>query len=435
MPLTYDRLATALISLDPFRWPWGPAGVAVPRGTRRIARRLARLAAVATARRGGRALDDLPQRIASVDPAGSYGIFPDLPPLDGRHPVVLAHGPSLRALVPALAAHRDRLYLVAPLRTALRLAEGGVRPDVAVLADVASVAYDLSQQAWDAAPAVIRRSLEADVPLVTEPLAPAAIHAGFARVRLFDDGLGGLPSAARLPFWGSALLPSLCLPLALGATTVGVGGLDMGAPNGPARRTWRGSPMFLDEALEVTHGVLECLAEALPGGFVDLTMDSVAKRGWVPATIRELLDRPAAPVTPLASAGAMAAADVLRHVLDRADTLAQTVSAIVGAGSRIGALAEAPVCDALAALVRQAEEAWADDPGARAALSLVHTPYLRSLWELRDLRVEPRDAGTATIMKARLIGPEIAALGPAFERWIGAIRASARPYDVRRATA
>jgi hypothetical protein len=432
MDVTYERVSHALLVADPFRWTWGPPAGASPRVTPALERRVARLRARASAEHVGRAMGDIAHLLGGVDPARRFGLFPDVPRLGGRHPVVLAHGPSLQTLLPVLAAHRDRLYLVAPLRTALRVAEAGVFPDIAVLADAAVQTSELSVRAWKSAPADRRRVLEEHATLLTEPLAPVAIHRGFARVRVFDNGLGWLPPEGTLPFWGSALLPSVCLPLALGAPAVAIGGMDMEASHGRACRTWSGRSACLDPKLAVAHGLLEALGVSLPGRFVDLSADSIAKRGFELMNVERLLAQPTASGTEVVPGATMSVADALHHVLAAADAFGSTITGMTAVASRVCALAASEQrSPELERLVRQMEHEWAEESAPKAALSLLQPRYLRALWQLREAGFTPQNPQAAVRMKARLIGPEIAGLESAYSEWLAIIRTAAGCPDLR----
>jgi len=426
MPLTDDLVLRTLVALDPFRWTWSDRASA-PRGVSALRHRLERLRERAQAGHAGRGMGDVAHLLRLVDPARAFGAFPDVPPLAGRHAVVLAHGPSLRALLPSIAAQRDRLYVVAPLRTALQLADAGVWADVVVLADAAAETSALSLAAWQAAPVAHRRTLQAQATLVTEPLAPAGVHGGFAQVRAFDDGLGWMPADAALPFWGSAMLPSVCLPLALGAPTVAIGGMDMGATHGRAGRTWSGRATRLDPKLTIALGLLEALGTALPGRFVDLSADAIVKRGFQAVDVPGLLARPVAEGDRVVHPRyVVRAADALRSLVGEADRFGEIVAGMAATASRVCALVAADDrSPELASLVDEMEHAWAHEPGCRSALRLLQPPYLRALWQLREAGLTSRDPRASASMKARLIGPEIAGLEGAYRQWLTVIRDAA----------
>jgi hypothetical protein len=428
MRLTYDLVSRTLVALDPFRWTWGCRAPSPPRGTAALQRKLSQLRERAQAHHAGRGMADVAHLLRSVDPSRPFRVFPDVPPLDGRHPIVLAHGPSLHVVLPAIAAHRDRLYVVAPFRTALRLAEANVWADAVVLVDAAPQTSEFSVRAWQSVPVSHRRELERRSTLVMEPLAPAVIHAGFSRACVFDDGLGWLPPSAALPCWGSALLPSMCLPLALGAPTVAVGGMDMGATFGRAARTWSGRQMRVDPKLAVAHGLLEAVGTALPGRLIDLSGDSVFKRGFELQDIAGLLGRPAArSVARAAPQVTVRAGQVLRHVLAVADAFGETVKEMTTHAARVCALLDTEDRSSeLHSLIETMEYEWAREPRCRAALSLLQPPYLRAMWQLRDAGFRSRNPLVSATMKGRLIGPEIAGLETAYREWLAVIRTAAQ---------
>lgn len=424
MPLTYDVAARTLALMDPFHWTWSPPQGPLPPGTARLQRRLVRLQAIARTEQAGRGMGDIAHQLSVVDPGRTFGLFPDVPPLDGRRPLVLAHGPSLATLLPTLRTHRHHLYIVAPFRSALRLALADVWADVAVLADAAAITSAASQDAWHAAPIDVRTRFEQRVTLLADPLAPACIHAAFARVRVFDDGLGWLPRSAELPFWGSATLPAICVPLALGASTVSIGGMDMTADHGRRCRTWQGHRVRMDPRQTVSHGVLEALATALPGRLIDVSGQAVAKRGFEHVNLEQWIERPGtAPGRPAVGAPTVRAVDVLRRTLKTAESFRDTIERMRAIAVRVCDLSSAdPTSPELPRLVEQMETDWANEPAYRSALSLVQPPYLKALWELRAAGFVSQNPRTSARMKARLVGPEIAALGPAFETWLATFR-------------
>ncbi len=423
--MNYPQVARALITMDPFRWSWGPRPAAPPEGTARLRSRLERLRRISLERYPGRGMGEVAHLLAGADATRPFGIVPDVPRLAGRHPIVLAHGPSLEDLLPHLIDHRDELYVIASLRTAIVIAGRGLWPDVAVLADAAAPAYEVSQRAWSSADPALRSTLEREVTIVVEPLAPAAIHWEFRRACLFDDGLDWLPPESQLPFWGSALLPSLCLPLVLGAPSVAIAGMDLRAAHGRQSRTWAGEVTRRNPAFDVGHGLLESLAMALPDCFVDLTADSIVKRGFSHESLDAYLARPAA-TTAIPWSGAIARTGAaLACMVSAAERFGHTIGAMTSAAARVAELAEHDVSLELSTLVRMMEVDWATDTTYRSALDLIQPPYLRSLWLLREAGFTPRDPSVATRMKARLIGPELAGLQRAYERWLGVVRTAA----------
>ncbi len=424
--MTYETVAPLLVDMDPFRFNWQPVPACADRQTASIQRRLAGLRDRARAEQAGRGMREIAHQIASVDSSRAFGVFPDVPILAGRHAVVLAHGPGLSALLPTLSRFRDRLYVVAPFRTALRLAAAGIWPDIMVLADAAVPTAEISIAEWQALKGSMRRQFEEHVTLVTEPLAPAAIHQGFSRVRVFDNALGWLPAPAQLPYWGSALLPSLCIPLALGASTVAIGGMNMTAARGRRCRTWAGEAVRLDPGQEVPHGLLEVLAAAIPGRFLDLTPDAVVKRGFIVGGIDDLLARPAGGLQPAAVTAPVYASDLLHHTLQAAHSFGDTIARMSAIAGRVTELSRSDGdLTELHRLVETMECDWAREPACLEALALLQPPFLQSLWRLRRAGYTAQNAAVATRMKAKLIGPEIASLDGAYRQWLDAIRAGA----------
>lgn len=423
---SYAAVVDALIAADPFRWTWAPRAATPPVTHPALTRRLGVLRDRTVAEGGGRTVADLLPLLKGAATSQRAGRFPDIPALGGRRPLVLAHGPSLQGLLPTLVKNRAELYLVAPLRTALRLADAGLVPDVTVLADATPFTYSQAVAAWHRSSNDSRRALQQRSVLLAEPFAPGTIQEDFARVRWFDDGLGALPRTARLPFWGSALLPSIFLPLALGGTRVAVGGMDMGSQRGRARRTWSGVPTRVDPALATPLALIEAVATALPGCFVDVTATSVAKRGYVSMPLEQWLREPAAAGVETVPGPTVAMSELQAQVVAMAETFGSTTFAAMGAtAERIMALADAgDTGTELAGLVDEMEGKFATDHVFRTSLALIGPDlhYLRSFWDLRAAGLTSRNPAVSLRMKSRLIGPELAGLGPAYARWIAQIR-------------
>ena len=185
--------------------------------------------------------------------------------------------------------------------------------------------------------------------------------------------------------------------------------------------------MRLDPKLTVAHGLLEALGASLPGRLVDLSADSIVKRGFERIDVGALLARAAADGTAVTRPHVVvSAADALRHMLGAADALDDTVAAMAATASRVSLLAAVDDGSTeLAAIVERMETDWAREPGCRAALLFLQPPYLRALWRLREAGLTSRNPRVSTSMKARLIGPEIAGLERAYHEWLTVIRDAA----------
>lgn len=415
-----DDLFRALVAADPYRWI-APAPIRrlSARETGRLLRRLVSLAPRALAIQPARGLAQATDLIEAADLDRPLGLVPDVPPVAGRHPVVLAHGPSLAGAAASIAQHRQRLYVIAPLRTALRLAEMGVVPDVVTLADVSPYAHATTEAAWRGAPEAARRALGEGATLVTEALAPRALTAPFRRACVFDDGLGWLPAPSLLPWWGSALVPSLALALRLGGGAVAIAGVDMMAARGRRSMAWSGEPACVAPAMEVALALLEAIAAALPGRLVDLSPHSIAKRGFACEPIERFVDRAVPPGEGAARMPATAASAIVEPMRRRAATLEPVIRRMAATAARVCELVDRERSGPeLQALVEEMEDDWRVEPSHAAVLTLAQPSYLASIQQLRAAGIASQDRAAAARMKARLVGPEVAAIEATYRQWL-----------------
>src|SRR5207253_447539 len=132
-------------------------------------------------------------------------------------------------------------------------------PDLVVLADRGTTPYTVSEASWSETPNATTARLRKAAAVLVEPFAPAAIYEDFDRVVMLDDGTGLRSGGTPLPFWGYALVAAVALPLALGAGSVAIGGIDVKAATGRARRTWRGDLARIDSRFGTLLGLLEML--------------------------------------------------------------------------------------------------------------------------------------------------------------------------------
>ncbi|MEW6320993.1 MAG: hypothetical protein AB1635_07880 [Acidobacteriota bacterium] len=407
-PDTWTRVCNALIAAD-------PTVFSLPRRGGHRARRLARLAAASGIAGPGLPLAELVARVDDLAVAGPISAVGHLRLPADRRPLIAAHGPSLDASLPAIQRARDRIWLVAPFRTALVLAARGVVPDVTVLADRGHVPYAVTAAAWaDATPAVRERLARAST-LVIEPLAPRNLQTAFARVAIFDPGLGVLPPAHRLPFWGYALVPAFALPVALGAREVAIVGIDLAAATGPARKTWAGAPVRLDGRMATLLALLEELAAVVHA--VDLSATALRKRGFVhrppeflttPPLAHRHRRAPAAGAARVARMAAVARARIAAQlpVIDRLHGHAREALALLETPD---AALDSAARARLAALVHEALATWPRNRSVRMALDLTQPTFLPAVWQagaptLAHLRASP----AALRRTARLIFGDLA---------------------------
>lgn len=388
-----------------------------------LARRLTRLRELAARSGVGPPLHHLAHRLREVARVGPLTLFPDVPSLAGRRALVVAHGPSLAALLPAILGAREQLYVIAPFRTALPLADAGVVPDVVVMAYPAAGAHEVCEEAWRNATAETRRRLTGQSTLLADLFAPPAILEHFGRVRVFDDGTGFLPDAARLPCWGIALVTALACALRLGAPAVAIAGVDLAGPNGRRHKDWTGRPVRLAPRMEVLHRLLGVLATAAVE-FVDLSAGAVTKAGFTHESLADFLRRAAAPARPAIPPVQVAAGAVTALMLREAARWARAgrdMAEVAGRAVRLADSADPASRALLAEAVNQMERAWPVNPECQTVVRLLQPRYLRALWQLGPA-LKPLHNHTATCRKAKLVGGEFVDLIGAFEQSLEALR-------------
>jgi hypothetical protein len=376
----------------------------------------------------GMTLSQLPKRLRKLEQVGPLAAFPAVPSIAGRHPIVVAFGPSVAPLIPAIQARRDRLCVITPFRTAVSLAEAGVMADVVVLSYPSPGGYPECEASWRAASSDIRRHFTTHSTLLIEPFAPPVLWKEFDSVRVFDDGGGMLGDESQLPSWGLSLIPALTYAVRLGAPAVAIAGVNLTAPKGRRLTNWLGQPVRLPMRLEVLYRLLGLLG-ATRTTFVDLVQEAVRKPGFVHESLDAFLSRPAAPPRARVRPVTVSAGQIADRIAGSTSNLARLVREMAEVAGRAVRLArENKPADrvALAAAVETMERHWRYDVANQAVVQLLQPTYLRALWELPI--VKPLNAEVAANQKARLIGGEFLDLVGTFESVMAEIFAAlARP--------
>jgi hypothetical protein len=428
MPASYERVAAALMWHDPRNQQWRGRGQdALPI---RVEKRLARLRANATLSMTGRSMADTFCRLRELAGLRAYDTLGELT-LDDRLPLVLAHGPSLAGLVPAIRARREHLLLIAPFRTAVQLASLDIWADVVVLADRGTTQYRISHTLWAEVPAETRARL-GRATLIVEPFAPAALQHDFSRAVLLEDGTGLGGGNQPLPFWGFALLSAVALPLALGADRVAIGGIDLKAATGQPRRTWQGEAVHLDTQFIALVQLLETLG-GCDRALVDVSPASIAKQGFVHEPLEDGAARPIRIVRG-GVRSAVASHEWLPNALAQLhahfEGHAAVVASIRAHAERGLRLAAAVDCDAtrrsMGEVLDIIERRWPADARFRDVVAMMQPTYLMSLAQLSRRGIRPVNPNEALRRKTQLVCSELADLADEY---------GLRIADARRAVA
>lgn len=323
---------------------------------------------------GHRDLDEVAQRLRRVSR------LPQLPDIRHLHlpvdrlPLIVAHGPGFTAAIAQITANRHRVLLVAPFRSAIRLIESGVAPDVIVLADRDTWPIASTLEQWRELPAEQSRRLSAAT-LVVDEFAPAEIIQRFTRAYTFDSGLR---CGTALPFHGFGVLAAASLVLVLGHRHAAITGVGLT----PA--TQLGALLkALGEADEVqlrdfSSGGASCLES---GPLVGAREQSVR--------------------TDLMPSHTVCAIRVASRELDILAGLLREVKHAAG---------YSPADHRLAGLVKDIRSAWRVNPTVIAAVQRADLRWLSEIWALTGRSIAPLDARRSTEMTARLILRELAAV-------------------------
>lgn len=300
--------------------------------------------------------------------------LPDIRHLDvpaDRVPVVVAHGPGFSDVIADLVANRNRVWLIAPFRSALRLIDADVVPDVILLADRDTWPVASSLEQWRQLPAAHSRRLRAAA-LVVDAFAPAEIVMQFSRVYSFDCGLG---CGTTLPLHGIGVLAAVSLSLVLGHRHLGVTGADLSS------RTRLGS---LLAALGETDDVL-CVDVGTSG------LSACLESGPLLAAREPALKSGLSPVACARAAGVRE----LDHLAERLDDVRRGLSS--GTHDRW-----------LAVLVADIRSRWRLNPAVVAAVERAEMRWVSEAWALDAMGMPPIDTTRSTQMIAGLVLHDLA---------------------------
>ncbi len=316
---------------------------------------------------GSHDLEEVGERLRRVAHLPRLADISELTP-PHRIPLVVGHGPGIEPALPAIAAHRERLWVLAPFRSAIALLDTGLAPDVIILADRDTWPIRASFEQWQSQSAERKRRLTAAT-LVIDAFAPADLVQQWSRVFLVDTGPGaGTP----VPLFGSGVLAALSIVFGLGHRHVSLGGVDLnpGTKVGDFVARLRG-------ANDVE------LVELGTDGFAALLATGPRTAPRRP----EWQSRPSAAAAAAALAVAAGELEVLASLL-RA----------VEAG-----LTYAPADPRLARLVDDIRWRWPSIPSARAAVHRADCRWLTALWELTAAPIVPLHDASSILMTSRLV--------------------------------
>jgi len=290
-----------------------------------------------------------------------------------RLPVVIAHGPGFTDATSRIARHRERLWLMAPFRTSVRLIECGVAPDVILWTDRDTWPVAATLEQWRALPDELSRRLRAAT-LLADAFAPAEVVQQFTRAWTFDSGLGcGTP----LPFHGFGVLAGVALALVLGHRHVGVAGVDLGSGSRLATLLDRLGAADLVRLTDLSGGAAAAFEHGPQAG---------PREPWLPGS-------PTSPHILCAQRVASGELDALAGLLDRVQCAADS----------------SPDEGGVAGLIDDIRYRWRTNAAVVAAVQRADLRWLSEMWALTAQRLIPVDERRASRMTARLILPELAA--------------------------
>lgn len=318
-------------------------------------------------------LDQVAERLRRISRLPRLPDARQLPLPADRLPLVVAHGPGLTEAIAAIVANRGRVLLIAPFRSAVRLIEAGIVPDVIVLADRDTWPIGAALQQWRALPPDQSRRLSAAT-LVVDAFAPAEVVQRFTRACTFDSGLG---CGTALPFHGFGVLVAVSLALVLGHRRVAIAGVDLE----PASR--------LGALLKMLGEASHVRLAAVSGGLAS------ALECGPQAGLREEPPQTGLAPSPIACARRVAATEL--------DTLARLLRQVEQAAHW------SPDDPRVTGLVEDISGGWRVNATVAAAVQRADLRWLTEMWELAERSIVPIDGRRATRMTARLILPELAA--------------------------
>jgi hypothetical protein len=337
----------------------------------------------------GEPLEDARTRIERLARAERLPAISTCPVPSDRHAVIVAHGPSLEVHRAALTAARERLWIVAPFRTALRLAGGRLLPDVIVLAERDARPIHSTVAAWKTLPERQRACLS-QLPFVVDPFAPPEVYESCPYVYGFDSGFG---SGAALPFHGFGVLTALSLALERGHHRVALAGVNV------------------DKRLAAALEVLACATDI---ECIDLEAGATSHRGWWHVPVDAYVAAPCARVDRRSVAAASwspaeAAARLLKREVSALRALHLAIAAGLSALARLDRdAADREALLHLHSLMNDVMHKWPSHDELRTAVELAKPPFLLRLWTAHPVRREPFDRDRATRATATLVLRELA---------------------------
>lgn len=317
---------------------------------------------------GATALDEVGERLRRVAALPPLADLSAMPAPVERVPLVVAHGPGLAPALPAIAAQRDRLWVIAPFRSAIALLPAGLVPDVVVLVDRDTWPLHASHEQWRTLSAAQLQCLTTAT-LVVDAFAPADLVQRWPRAFAVDTGPG---AGAAIPLLGSSVLAALAIAFGLGHRHVGLGGAD----TSPASRL---------------GGLVATLRGADDVRLVDL--DAEGLTALLEAGPRLAPRDPSGPPSPGATPAAGARSVAAREL----DALAALL------GEAEAGLAYSPDDPRLVRLTDEIRWRWLTLPAARAAVHRADCRWVTALWELTSAQIRPLHDANSTRMTSRLV--------------------------------
>ena len=278
-------------------------------------------------------------------------------------------GPSLEANATHLREHRDRLFVLAPFRVAMRLVDQGVIPDVVVLMEPGQLQYDLISHRLTRS--FVQTLCDHDTPLLAHIRAPRSLVEKLRnRLRVFYFGDRCVPESMILGNSTDSLSATATLAIELGFKQIGLVGVD--SPAG---------------VFHVPHLTADSLVEFHGIEFWDFGKGE-EKYGWNKASLLHVVqDSPkdSCRISGRSSYAALQKAE--KTIRDEAKSLRIALAQISSVSAQAGLLVrERPrltVADSerLRELESIAEIDWRLDPLKRRAIEELKASYLSAFWD------------------------------------------------------
>lgn len=312
--------------------------------------------------------------------------------------VVCGLGPSLATHLEILQGHRDRIFLVAPVRVAMQLVDLEITPDVVVLQESGGLQYDLVEHKLSSE--FIHTLKQRGVSLVTDLLAPQKIVQRFRRhLRVFYFGNSPFPDSVVLPNSNQSLFASIALAVRLDFRKIGLVGVDLGT--------------HAFQAEFATLKAFRCFEEVSGYDFGS----GPRKHGWKKASLRALLSSLPRASARISGRTSLAAWHSTAHIIRqnasrqrRAGTEIEALSndAVAVADRCFRSIAPENVFRQLQRFHSIVENEWSQDPAKRQALEALETAYLTAFWRSPQPQLDPKRARRAAETKGILIFQELA---------------------------